>query len=209
MRRQIMQRLIGFAAVAAATITFSSTAPAQERDWHEISVQASGVVTRNSQGNDIVRHTTDSGGILINYRFHLNNWLAAEANYGYNRNTHQFFTSGGPFGVQANAHQTTGALVVTLPSAVNRAEPYILGGVGALTFDPRFSDLGTIGAPRQQTRPAFVYGLGSNFNLTPNLALRLEYRGLVYRSPDFGMTMLNSRTTTHTAVPSVGFTVRF
>jgi outer membrane beta-barrel protein len=185
------------------------SALAQERDWHEISVQASGVVTRNSQGNDITRHTTDSGGVLINYRFHFNNWLAAEANYGYNRNTHQYFTSGGPFGVQANAHQTTGALVVTLPSAVNRAEPYVLAGAGVITFNPRFSDLGTIGAAGQQTRPTFVYGLGTNFNLTPALALRLEYRGLVYRSPDFGLTMLDSRTTTHTAQPSVGFTFRF
>jgi opacity protein-like surface antigen len=203
----IMRRLISFAAIAAAAITFGSAVFAQERDWHEISIQASGVVTKNSQGNDILRHTTDSGGVLINYRLHFTNWLAAEANYGYNRNTHQYFTPGGPFGVQANAHQTTGALVITLPSAMNRAEPYVLAGAGALTFDPRFSDLG--GAPRQQTRPAFVYGLGSNFNLTPNVALRLEYRGLVYQSPDFGLTMLDSRTTTHTAQPSVGFTIRF
>jgi outer membrane beta-barrel protein len=182
---------------------------AQERDWHEVSVQATGVLTRNSQGDGITRQTTDSGGFLVNYRFHFNNWLAAEANYGYNRNTHNYFASGGPFGVQANSHQTTGALVITLPSTVARTEPYVLAGAGALTFDPRFSDVGTIGAPRQQTKPAFVYGVGSNFNLTPNAALRLEYRGLVYKSPDFGLTLLDSRTTTHSAQPSVGISIRF
>ena len=54
-----------------------------------------------------------------------------------------------------------------------------------------------------------MYGVGSNFNLSPNVALRMEYRGLVYKSPDFGLTQINSRTTTHTAQPSVGFSIRF
>lgn len=100
----------------AAVFSLTQAAIAQERDWHEVSVQATGVFTRNSQGNGIIRHTTDSGGLLVNYRLHFNSWLAAEANYGYNRNTHQYFTSGEQFGVQANSHQTTGALVITLPS---------------------------------------------------------------------------------------------
>ena len=202
-----MRGSIVVATFLAAVFSFTQAAIAQERDWHEVSVQATGVFTGNSQGNGIIRHTTDSGGLLVNYRFHFNSWLAAEANYGYNRNTHQYFTSGGPFGVQANAHQTTGALVITLPSNVARTEPYVLAGAGAVTFDPRFSDVG-IGA-QQQTRPAFVYGVGSNFNLSPNVALRLESRGLVYKSPDFGLTQINSRTTTHTAQPSVGFSIRF
>ena len=204
-----MRRSIIVEALLVAAFSLASTGTAQERDWHEVSVQGTGVLTRNSQGNGIMRHTTQSGGILVNYRFHFNDWLAAEANYGYTRNTHQYFVTGGPFGVQANAHQTTGALVITLPSNIARTEPYVLAGAGALTFDPRFSQVGTNGTPYRQTKPAFVYGVGSNFNLSPRVALRLEYRGLVYKSPDFGLAMLDSPTTTHTAQPSVGFTIRF
>lgn len=197
------------AAVAAVVLAVASTAVAQERDWHEISVQTGGVFSTDSTSGDTQQRTTESGGFLVNYRLHFNRWLAAEANYGYNRNSHHHITLAGPFGVQANAHQTTGALVLTIPTNFSRIEPYVLGGGGAVTFDPRGSDVGTIGAADRQTRPAFVYGGGANFNVVPRLALRVEYRGLVYNRPDFGLSMLDTGKRAHTAQPSVGFSFRF
>jgi hypothetical protein len=59
--------------------------------------------------------STDTGGLIVGYRYHFDRWLAAEANYGYDRNTQQNFTSTAPFDVQANVHQATADLVVTLP----------------------------------------------------------------------------------------------
>jgi opacity protein-like surface antigen len=201
-----MQRHIVFAGLLAAVLSLPHAARAQEREWHEISVQTSGVFTTD---NGDTQRTTESGGFLVNYRLHFNPWLAAEANYGYNRNSHHHITLAGPFGVQANAHQTTGALVLTIPTRFSRVEPYVLGGGGSITFDPRGSDVGTVGAARQQTEAAFVYGGGANINLHPRLALRMEYRGLVYNRPDFGLPLLESSGTAHTAQPSAGFSFRF
>ena len=82
-----MRGYLVVAVLFAAVLSFTSAAIAQERDWHEVSVQGTGVFTRNSQGNGIIQQTTNSGGLLVNYRFHFNEWLATEANYGYNRNT--------------------------------------------------------------------------------------------------------------------------
>ena len=65
-----------------------------------------------------------------------------------------------------------------------------------------------LGADRQ-AKPALVYGGGADFGISDHLALRLEYRGLVYRRPDFGLPLLDSNTTTHTAQPSAGFVIRF
>ena len=79
----------------AAFLSFTSAAIAQERDWHEVSVQSTAVFTKDTDGNGITQHTSDSGGLLVNYRFHFNRWLAAEANYGYDRNTHRYMTVGG------------------------------------------------------------------------------------------------------------------
>jgi hypothetical protein len=39
--------------------------------------------------------------------------------------------------------------------------------------------------------------------------LRGEYRGFVYKDPDFGIKGLNSDTWTHTAQPSAGVVYRF
>ena len=125
-------------AVLSLGLLFSSAAFAQEGSaWShgEVSVQGTGFFTKDSSGNGISQHSTDTGGFLVGYRYHFNRWLAAEANYGYDRNTQQNFTAGGPFNVQANVHHATAAAVVTLPGS-NRINPYVLAGAGALVFDP-------------------------------------------------------------------------
>ncbi len=192
----------------AVSLSLTSAALAQE-ERHEISVQGTGNFTKDSEGNGINQHTTDSGGFLVNYRFHFTPWLAAEANYGYSRNTHQNLTLSGPFNVNANMHQTTGALVLSVPANVSRLEPYVLAGAGALTFDPRTDVIGTFAGADQQTKAAFLYGGGANVRLAPHVALRLEYRGLAYKRPDFGVDSLNSDATTHTAMPTLGLSFRF
>ena len=197
------------AGVLAVVLTLIPTAVAQERDWHEVSVQTGGFYTTDTENKGITQRTTESGGFLVNYRFHFSRWLAAEANYGYNRSSHNHITLAGPFGLQANAHQTTGALVLTIPTRFARVEPYVLGGAGTMTFDPKGTDLGTIGGADSQTKAAFVYGGGANFNLVPRVSLRMEYRGLVYKQPDFGLAFLDSGATAHSAQPSVGFSFRF
>jgi outer membrane immunogenic protein len=204
MRRQIVVT----AAFVAVFLFLTSTAIAQEQR-HEVSVQGTGSFTKNSEGNGVSQHTTDSGGLLANYRFHITPWLAAEANYGYNRNTHQNFTLSGPFAVNANTHQTTGALVFSVPSSPAGIEPYVLAGGGAMVFDPRSGVIGTIGGTEQETKAAFLYGGGANIRLLQHVSLRLEYRGLVYKRPDFGLSSLNSGATAHTALPTLGIAFRF
>jgi hypothetical protein len=48
-----------------------------------------------------------------------------------------------------------------------------------------------------------------NYALLKPLALRLEYRGLLYSVPDFGFGGLNTSSLTHTAEPSIGLSLRF
>jgi len=69
------------------------TAIAQETR-SEISVQGTGFFTKDSEGNGVQDHVTNTGGFLIGYRYNINRWLAAEANYGYDRNTQIYFNSG-------------------------------------------------------------------------------------------------------------------
>jgi opacity protein-like surface antigen len=146
---------------------------------------------------------------LIGYRHHLYRWLAADASYGYARNTQQNFTSGGALDVRANVHQVTGAIVVNLPRRVFRLNPYLLAGAGALVFDPTGNAGQSAPGALRQTKAAFMYGGGVDFGISKHLALRAEYRGFVYKRPDFGLAALNSSATTHTAQPSAGLVFRF
>ena len=113
-----MLRLKMLVAGSFAALLFTSPSLAQEKPRNEVSVQGTGFMIRDSEENGIRQHTTDSGGLLASYRFHFNRRLAADGSYGYTRNTLQNFTSAGAFNVQANMHQTTGALVVTSPRRI-------------------------------------------------------------------------------------------
>ena len=204
-----MRRRMLVAEILAGLLLFASAALAQGEERHEISVQGTGFFTKDSRGNGISQHSTDTGGFLAGYRFHFNRWLAADASYGYVRNTLQNVTSARQSNLQSNIHQTTGALVLTFPSSVVRLRPYALAGVGALEFDPTGNAGGFIPGAESQTKAAFVYGGGADFKLTNHVYLRAEYRGLVYNRPDFGLTSLNSDVTAHTAQPSAGLVFRF
>jgi opacity protein-like surface antigen len=193
-----------------AVLLLASSARAQEGFLrHEVGVQGTGFFTKDSQQNGTFQHSTNTGGFLVNYRFHFNRWLAAEASYGYDRNTQLNFTPSGNFGIQSNTHQATGALVVNLPVYVARIRPYVLAGAGALVFDPTGNATAFVSGAQQQTRPAFVYGGGVDYRLLRHVALRLEYRGFVYNRPDFGIAALSSNVTAHTAQPSAGLVVHF
>jgi opacity protein-like surface antigen len=68
----------------------------------------------------------------------------------------------------------------------------------------------------QQTEGALLYGGGVDYRLFGRLALRLQYRGFVYGSPDFkvnsstnGAISFVTSTKGHMAEPSIGLVFRF
>lgn len=200
-RKILVSGILGVSLLCAAAALAQETAP---EGRHEISIQGTGFFTKDSQGNGISQHSTNTGGPLISYRFHFNRWLGADAAYGYTRITQQSLTPSGAFGVQSNVHEATGALVVTLPWSVVRLKPYVLGGAGALAFDPTGNPGAFVDGAQTQTKAAFVYGGGVDYKIAPRISFRVEYRGFVYGRPDFGLSTINSGATTHTAQPSAG-----
>jgi outer membrane immunogenic protein len=179
----------------------SITAVAQE-NRSEISIQGTGFFTKDTQGNGVQDHATDTGGFLIGYRYNFNRWLAAEANYGYERNTQGYFGST-PAQVQSDIHQITGAAVVKLPGFA-RIQPYALAGGGALVFNPTGNGGNSFAGASEQTRGAFLYGVGADYVLAKHWSIRAEYRGLVYKAPSFNLAGLDTDSWTHTAQPSAG-----
>jgi opacity protein-like surface antigen len=195
--------------VLSLTLLLSTFVAAQE-NRSEISVQGTGFFTKDATGNGNLQRGTESGGLLVGYRYHFNRWLAAEAVYGYNRNTQQFFAPAGLSRIEANVHQATGGFVVSLPSPHRwRISPYLLAEGGALVFDPTNNNFSTVTGAQRQSAGVFVYGGGADFPVVRHVSLRAEYRGLVYSTPDFGLANLNTNATTHVAQPSAGIVFRF
>jgi hypothetical protein len=61
-----------------------------------------------------------------------------------------------------------------------------------------------------QWRPGVNFGAGINYPLlTKYFGLRLEYRGVYYKAPDFGLAKLTTNAYRLTSEPMAGFFVRF
>jgi outer membrane immunogenic protein len=194
-------------AVIVGILAFVSITALAQETRSEISVQGAGFFTKDTDGNGIPQNATNTGGFLIGYRYNINRWLAAEANYGYDRNTQVYFGST-PARVQSDVHQITGAAVVKLPGFA-RIQPYALAGGGALVFNPSGNSGGSFAGASEQTRGAFFYGVGADYVLAKHWSIRAEYRGLVYKAPSFNLAGLDTDSWTHTAQPSAGIVFRF
>jgi len=194
----------------ASLVFIMTLAAAAQESRSEIGLQGSGLFTQDATGQDVTRHATDTGGFSVSYRYHINRWLSADATYGYGRNTQEFSKSSVLYREQANLHQVTGGFVASLPARARwKLSPYVLAEGGTLTFDPTGNSYGNVTGAVRQARGVFVYGGGVNYPIAKHLSLRAEYRGLVYRAPDFKLSGLETNTITHTAQPSAGIVFRF
>lgn len=195
--------------VALASVLLLTITAVSQESRNQISVQGTGFFTKDSNGDGVSRTTTQTGGIQLEYRYRINRWFSAEGNYGFDRNSERFFSSDGLSRVQSNVHAVTGDVVVKLPLRIRHIDTYALAGGGALIFDPTGNAGGSVAGADNQSKGAFLYGVGADYVLTRHISLRAEYRGFVYKDPDFGVQSLRTDSWTHTAQPSAGFVYRF
>ena len=201
-------KLTSLASLVVGILLLVPVAAMAQEVRSEVAIQGTGSFTKESTDQGIRHTATDTGGVLAGYRYHINRWVSAEAVYGWNRNTQEFSSAGR---VQSDVHEAIGGAVINVPAPRKfMVRPYVLAEGGALVFRPTFAS-GTIPGVGQQAVGAFVYGGGFDYPI-PSLkkvVLRVEYRGLVYKAPDFGLAQLKTDTWTHTAQPSAGLVYRF
>lgn len=195
-----MKRILLFFSVLALAV---ASCWAQEETRHEITIQGTGLFGKTAAGSGVQNEPTNSGGLMAGYRFNISKWLAAEGDYDFSSNTQKYVTPSGSFRTQTYVHGVTGAAIVKLP-AFGNVKPFALAGGGALVFDPRNN-----ASIERQTRGTFVYGGGADVRVMKHVAVRGQYRGFVYKTPDFGTAQLKTDKFTHAAVPSAGLVFTF
>jgi opacity protein-like surface antigen len=189
--------------VAVSVVLLLCVSSWSQETRHEVTVQGSGFFTKETGDLGNTNKPTYSGGFLGGYRFNINKWLAAEGDYDYFSNSQKYIDSTSTALVKTNVHAVTGTAVVKIPTPYP-VKPYVLAGGGAIIFDPR--DANSIDA---QSRGTFVYGGGVDYAVTKYIAFRGQYRGFVYKIPDFDVSSLRVDKFTHTAVPSAGIVFTF
>jgi hypothetical protein len=201
-------RSLGFFLLLTSASWLGQQATAQTLKNFEGAVNVFGQFSSTSNGDGIQDKPTYSVGALASVRQSLHPWLGYEINYGYTRFAERYKTS--PYGtqVQNNLHEVSGAYLVQGPTIpIIGLQPFGAVGVGALIFLPT-----TTGGQKysQQTRIPLLYEFGVNYPLlTSHIGLRLQYRGLLYKTPDFDQAQFTTGVRRQTAEPSVGAYFRF
>jgi opacity protein-like surface antigen len=150
----------------------------------------------------VTQSAAPSAGAFASFHQSFKPWLGYNVHFGYTRftehysNANQFNSSLGiPVGssfirgdIRSNVYDLTVSSVFEGPRT-KRFSTFAEAGGGGLFFTPLSATTAVMGTGLgNQTRPALVFGAGANIKLRPRLDLRAEYRGLFYKSPDFGLT---------------------
>jgi hypothetical protein len=201
-----IRRSLSFLVLFLLIAGLGNRATAQTLKNFEAAASIFGQFTGTTNGNGIKDSPTDSLGGLATVRQSFHPWLGYEVNYGYTRFTESYSTI--PFGVQNNVHEVSGAYLLQGPTIpILGLQPFGAVGVAGLIFLPT-----TVGGQKygKQTRVPVLFEFGVNYPiLTSHLGLRLQYRGLSYKTPDFNATLLTTGTRRITSEPSVGAYLRF
>lgn len=176
----------------------------------DVTLSGIAAFSKNTSGNGILQAVTNSGGFLGSFRYNMRGRSGVEFNYAYLRNSQLYSnTSSLAFNEQpAGVHELTSGYVYRL-KRVWKLDPFVLGGGGFLIFKPSGTSTLSVADASTDVKGTFLYGAGLNYRLTDSLGLRLQYRGLVYKSPDFGVSAVSAGTWAHTAEPAAGITLRF
>src|SRR5947208_10859371 len=156
-------------ATATGLVLFATAAMAQVEQPSQINVQGTALITKDSTTDSATHGATQSGGLLVGYSYQFNQWAGVEGNYGYTRNTQNYFGLFGQSGIRADMHEVTGSFVFHIPVRVAHVRPYALPGGGALIFYPVDTFLAN-GVDRQ-TKGTLDYGGGFKSDVSGTFAV--------------------------------------
>jgi opacity protein-like surface antigen len=199
--------------VAVAVLMIAATAANAEKGI-DLAFSGAGVFTKTttSASGGVTDAPTKSLAVLGSVRYHFAKHHAVELNLGHTRNSQIFSVPPDTYRVRTSIGELSAAYVFT-PLQGARFQPFLLAGGGALRFSVGNTYIDNIqqflGA-NSKASLAFLYGAGTDYRLWKFLALRLQYRGLVYRSPDYGApSRFYTGARGNIAEPAVGVVVKF
>lgn len=174
-----------------------------------VQVNTYGGVTTGVQTQGIA----PTAGVLGTFRQQFRPWAGYSLNMGYTRVDERYtFTSPapvhGPFHVPSDLYELSLSYVGQRHLSP-RLDAFAQVGAGFVTVLPLHRTLspGSGFTPEPVNfRPEGTTGVGLDLRLAHNFAFRAEYRGLLYKNPDFGSLQ---KSTTWTSEPTLSLVYRF
>ena len=137
--------------------------------------------------SQVTQSMTGAAGLLLSYRYMLTPHSALELNYSFAQDDQKYSTSFDQYArIHARQQEATGAYVYSLN--FKRYSPFAEVGIGTLIFTPVLDNGTTLLGTKSTKGIAGLMGGGLAYELSPSFDLRVEYRGYVVKTPNFGET---------------------
>jgi hypothetical protein len=178
----------------------------------DLGLTASGQITPSDTGTTaypqhltVVNKASTTVGFLVTLRYIKSPLIGFEGNFSQARFNENFTNLIG--GAQTKVNEETLGYVAHTPKKIFGLQPFGGVGLGTLAFHPTSG--GGQGLPFQY-RAVYYYSVGLDAPiLGPNFGLRLNFREIFYKAPDFLQNYLTIQQHTTTFEPSVGFFLKF
>jgi outer membrane immunogenic protein len=213
-RGKLMPQKAGMVFLALLFLLLTGSTPlalAQDDGHFDASLGFAGVFPKQSTGNGTILNPTNSAAVVASFRYRFNPTHSVEFNYASTRDSQVYTTGANQFRIMSKVSEYSFAYVLNIFQR-GKFEPFLFGGAGALVFHPGNTYINTYALPvfvSKQTELAFLYGAGVDYRVVPHVAVRFQYRGLVYKAPDFAGPNFLTSAKGNLAEPSIGVVFRF
>ena len=197
--------------IVLGAVLLGATAGYGQVSRQDASVSLFGLVPPVVHGNGITLTPSDTGGILLSYRYLLTPHSALEANYGFAQNTNYFQSGGNQTYNPIHSRQQEFSLAYVYSRTYRKYTPFVEGGPGAMFFSP-IHDNGTYNIDvKQNVNIGAVFGGGLAYEVSPSFDIRVEYRGMFVKAPDYKLPNDIFKTNRYmvTSMPAIGVAYHF
>jgi outer membrane immunogenic protein len=175
-------------ALLALLLTVATVAGRAQESRQDFSISGSTLLEPHVHGSTGVDLGAKRGlGALFSYRFMLTPRGAVEANYAYSQNNLHYHSVGLPAGIQINTRTQEVSAAYIYNFNFHKFNPFVELGGGALLWGQIRNLATTTIDAKGQTTIVGLYGGGIAYEISPSFDIRVEYRGIVSKVPDFGL----------------------
>jgi hypothetical protein len=214
---RLSRRLLLFLCFISLSCLTALPALAQE-PRSDVAIGGQGVYFFTSSSSTTTTESSISGGGVASYRLRVRGHSSAELSYGYSRSTFYYYVNEQAVGggniflnQQGSFHQFTAAYVYNFSPwhHLPKVHPFVLGGGGLALFRPISNTTNTVVGAATQGKGAILYGGGIDYPLFKAFSLRVQYRGLLIKAPDFWGAGLTAGSRMNIAAPSAQLVFHF
>jgi outer membrane immunogenic protein len=202
------------AGLAITVLALTLVAVAQDDNRLDFAISGAGVFSKStsSTGGAVTNTPTKSVAFIGSVRYHFRPKHALEVNFGHTSNSQIFSLPPNSYRVLSSITEITADYVFS-SRPVRKFQPFVFAGGGGLRFGPGNTFIDTFPATidvKGQTAIAFLYGGGGDYPVWRRLSVRLQYRGLLFKEPDFQVpSLFFTGARGHMAEPSAGIVFKF